>query len=212
MNMITINTWSYNHNDSLTHFGVLGMRWGRRNKSTSSSGLSRGQTMSDAERKKLGLLENDEEEFNNDVKLAKKHGGLQRKVKVYTDSNGVLKSDTVYLDHKNREVNEDYGKAVNAEANPRKAAKDEKREKKQLVKDQKVWDAEVQANWYKAYNEVSEYANDTLIPKINEKYKDYDFGDPKNNKAYEQYDKEYQEQFDKMYAQKLTELFGERPT
>ena len=95
-----------------------------------------------------------------------------------------------------------------------KSKKQIKKEQKELKKKQKEWDDNVKKNSATAYNKAADYANKVLIPKINEKYKDYDFSDlsdPKIRKVYDNYIEEYEYEFEDYYGKTLKEMFGERP-
>lgn len=95
-----------------------------------------------------------------------------------------------------------------------KTPRELKKEAKQLKKTQKDWDDNVNKNWVHAYNKAAEEATKTLIPKINEKYKDHDFSDlsdPKIKKIHEDYVNEYEMEFQNLYNKRFDEMFGKRP-
>jgi hypothetical protein len=103
------------------------------------------------------------------------------------------------------------GSSDSSEASPRQ----QKKALKQLGKDQKAYDKNVNKNWHKAYNETAELARTKLIPAINKKYDKYDFSnidnDPKMKKVFDKYINEYDESFNKALKTKVSDMFGERP-
>lgn len=94
----------------------------------------------------------------------------------------------------------------------KKAERAEKKTQKKLLKAQKKWDKSYEKNYMKAYNSTVDYANEVIIPRINEKYskiiKTENWADDPN---YGKYIKEYEAAFDRIRDKKLKELIGERP-
>lgn len=63
--------WEYNNLDELYHYGILGMRWGRRKARTSSADHVRTQKL---KKKKLYQLSNNElKEYNNRKEMERKY-------------------------------------------------------------------------------------------------------------------------------------------
>lgn len=107
---------------------------------------------------------------------------------------------------------------VNGGSVKKKAAqltKDQIAKDKKLAKDQKAYDKNVNANWWKAHNEAAAYANDVLIPQINKKYEKFDFTksdiDPKIKAVEDKYFKEYDEGWEKVMNTTMDQMFGKRP-
>ena len=106
------------------------------------------------------------------------------------------------------------GREIGEAARARSQARQEKKRQKELKKSQSKWDKKAKKNYINAYNNATDYANSVLIPKINKKYKQYDFSDlsdPKIEKIYGQYLEEYSEKFNQVLNKKLVDLIGERP-
>ena len=101
--------------------------------------------------------------------------------------------------------------------------REKRRAAKRLKKEQKAYDENVRKNYHHAYNKAANYANETLIPKINKKYGKYDWtkldttniddpkGDPKLVEAYKKYINEYEESFNKVLNEEYDKMFGKRP-
>ena len=102
---------------------------------------------------------------------------------------------------------------------------DEKRAQKKLVKSQKKYDANFNANWYKAYNKAADkFNNEGFLQNLNDKYKNYNWGSLKfeNGKAisgdkkliesYNKYVDEYEKTFQNVLNSSYKDMFGDRPT
>lgn len=86
--------------------------------------------------------------------------------------------------------------------------------KRKAKKAQKAYDKAYRKNYITAYNQAADYANSTLIPKINKKYSKVDFSDltkPGAQKAFDKYLAEYDESFNKVLNTKIEDIIGKRP-
>lgn len=76
--------WEYNNTDELYHYGILGMRWGRRKASYTSKDHRRAKTL---KKKKLSQLSNNElKELNNrqNLETQYKKNNVSRGKKIVT--------------------------------------------------------------------------------------------------------------------------------
>ena len=117
------------------------------------------------------------------------------------------------------------GKArYNQEVTPKRTRK----EQKQVRKMQKQWDSLHRKEWLKTYNEVADYANNVIIPKLNKQYGANEFSKLKFNehgelieglnpdieKRYKAYEKQEMAQYEELMNQKMSDLYdriGYRP-
>ena len=93
-------------------------------------------------------------------------------------------------------------------------AKGKAREEKRIKKAQKKWDKNAKKNWVAAYNKASDYHNDNVIDKLNQKYKDYNFNDltdKKNRKAFKRYVDEYVNSWNDILEKSYRDVLGDRP-
>lgn len=182
---------SYYH-DYLMHYGVKGMKWGRR-KSQYGARIVRGHAGSGrylTRKRQLAGDKRDLERLNNGEHL----------------SVGLTKKRQDAYDARDRRVLE------------KRIAKNEKhfaqKAEKKLKKQQANYDRKVNRNAMKIYNKTADHANKVLIPEINKKYTEkYGEGWFKNEhgKIEQKYLREYQETFNKSYNQLMIDMYGERP-
>lgn len=85
----------------------------------------------------------------------------------------------------------------------RRRIKAERAAAKLLKASQDKWDENFNKNWVHAYNNAADYANNTLIPKLDKKYGGIFVGSD--------VEKHYERAFNKFLTKEYDKMFGKRP-
>lgn len=108
--------WSYNYsyNDELYHYGVPGMRWGRR-KAQRQLNRAKRRLARYTNRSESQIGDEEAKKFLTDSVAIRKNKGLNFK----TEKSGKV----TYYDHSGKKVSDTYGKALSAEHKRQKITK-----------------------------------------------------------------------------------------